>query len=111
VSARDALRVRIALRPGASEDDLVAFRRVAFGRMWEKTKESEIIRWGGCLWFDALPCTAGAVQARGHAMALGAVYATSTPLAANSIPCLHFCFAVPASQGYGAGDAGGVWRA
>ena len=47
VSARDALRARMALRPGASEADLAAFRSVAFGRLWEKIKDPEVIRWVG----------------------------------------------------------------
>ena len=44
VSARDALRARMALRAGASEADLLAFRQVAFGRLWEKVKDQEVIR-------------------------------------------------------------------
>ncbi|EFN57538.1 hypothetical protein CHLNCDRAFT_143157 [Chlorella variabilis] len=44
VSARDALRSRLALRPAAAADDLDAFRKVAFGKHWGRVTDPETIR-------------------------------------------------------------------
>lgn len=49
VSARDALCARCALRPGASQADVDALRRVAFGKAWQRVTDEELIRWGGFL--------------------------------------------------------------
>ena len=44
VSARDALRARMALCAGASAADLAAFRSVAFGRLWQKMDDPDVIK-------------------------------------------------------------------
>ena len=47
VSARDALRSRLALRPADADDDLDAFRKVAFGKHWGRVTDPETIRCAG----------------------------------------------------------------
>jgi hypothetical protein len=44
VSALDALRARRALHPQAPQEDVEAFRQLAFGRAWRRHADPELVK-------------------------------------------------------------------